>query len=90
MTHYSNVEEKKRQANFFLCYIYIYIYMFIYIYMYIYIHNFKKNFACRFLKINIAEFCQPQSNLDFPTLRQGSRERKNDMEHIDNMTLARI
>ena len=35
-------------------------------------------------------FCKPQSKLNLPTLHQGSRERKNAMEQIQNMTLARI
>ena len=34
-------------------------------------------------------FGKPQSKLDLLTLRQGSRERKNAMEQIKNMTLAR-
>ena len=33
-------------------------------------------------------FYKPQSKLDFPTLRQGSRERKNAMEQIENKTQA--
>ena len=44
-----------------------------------------------FFLINIVEFfCKPQSKLDLPTLRLGSRERKNATEQIKNMTLARI
>ena len=34
-------------------------------------------------------YCQPQSKLDLPTLRQGCRERKNATEQIKIMTLAR-
>ena len=37
----------------------------------------------------LLSFCKPQSKLDLPTLRQGSRERKNATEQIKNMTHAR-
>ena len=36
----------------------------------------------------LLSFCKPQSKLDLPTLRQGSWERKNATELIENMTLA--
>ena len=35
-------------------------------------------------------FRKPQSKLDLPTIRQGSRERKNATEQIKNMSLAKI
>ena len=38
----------------------------------------------------LLSFCKAQSKLDLPTLRQGSRERKNATEVIKNMTIARI
>ena len=42
------------------------------------------------LESTLLSFCKPQSKLDLPTLRQGSRERKYATEQIKNMTLARI
>ena len=38
----------------------------------------------------LLSYCKPQSKLDIPTLRQGSRERENATEQIKNMTLASI
>ena len=38
----------------------------------------------------LLSFYRPQSKLDLPTLRQGSRERKKETEQIKNMTLAWI
>ena len=38
----------------------------------------------------LLSFCKPKSKLDLPTLRHGSRERKNTTEQIKNVTLARI
>ena len=38
----------------------------------------------------LLSFCKPQSKFDLPTLRQGSRERKNATEQTKNMTRARI
>ena len=38
----------------------------------------------------LLNFCKRQPKLDLPTLRQGSRERKNTTKQIKNMTLARI
>ena len=35
-------------------------------------------------------FCTPHSKLDLPTLHHGSRDRKNAIEQIKYMTLARI
>ena len=38
----------------------------------------------------LLSFCRTQSKLYLPTLRHGSRERKNATEQIKNMALARI
>ena len=38
----------------------------------------------------LLSFCKPQSKLVLPTLRQGSREKKNATEQIKNMTFVRI
>ena len=38
----------------------------------------------------LLSFCKTHSKLDLPTLRQGSRERKNATEQIKNMKLDRI
>ena len=38
----------------------------------------------------LSVFCKAQSKLDLPTLRHGSRDRKNATEQTKNMTLARI
>ena len=46
-------------------------------------------FLCRFL-INIIKLCKPMSKLDLSALRKRSRGRRNSMEQIQNLTLARI
>ena len=43
-----------------------------------------------FFSISNVEFCKPLSKLGLPTLCQGSRERKNATEQIENLTLARF
>ena len=61
-----------------------------YIYI-LYIHRIIFFYICMSLfESTLLSFCNPLSKLDIPTLRQGSRERKNATEHIKNMTLARI
>ena len=42
------------------------------------------------LESMLFSFCKPQSKLDLPTRRHGSRERKNATEQIKNMTLASL
>ena len=77
--------------------IYIHIHTFTYIYTYIYtlykllyIYIVIFHICMSLFESTLLSFCKPQSKLDLLTLRQGSRERKNATEQIENMTLARI
>ena len=61
------------------------------------VHSWFNLFSIVFLDISmplleslLLSFIATQSKLDLPTLRQGSRERKNATEQIKNMTLAMI
>ena len=62
-----------------------------YMFIYIYIYSIVIFHICMSLfESTLLSFSKPQSKLDLPTLRQGSRERKNATEQIKNMILARI
>ena len=79
-------------SSYYIVILYVYIYMYIatYIYIYMYIATYILHICMSLFESTLLSFCNPQSKLHLPTLRQGSRERKNATEQIKNMTLARI
>ena len=62
----------------------------VYLHVYIYIQYSNFSYLYVVIRINIVRFLQTPVKFDHPTLRKGSRERKNASEQIKNMTLTRI